>query len=422
MSPADSSKRGETSQRRYLAFIVAQRLYALPTELVFEVIRIPPRAHVPEAPKALLGLVNLRGAVLPLVSLRILLGLDETEATETSRAIVFDNAAPVALLADAIVSLVSVDAAHITTRASILCAEAGEQLKGAFQHLALDRVAKILDVPPLLDRAFAQAARPVRQTAKFEATQRRADETVRALSSEVGAGSREENASKQGNLESFRFHLNRNDSSKSSALVTFDVSDQEFALNLEAVQEIIPMPDGVADLPGADTVVLGVVEFRDELLPLLSLRALLGFSAARALNTREKVVITYIGGAKVGLVADRAREIIYAEAAKISPVPPALAARMGGEARTKAIYQGGVGRRPVSILAPEQLFSKDIMQRLQSTQAAQAQSKPEVRRRGTQVPRVSAGKRRIWLCRLTLSSKWRAFPKKSLGRQRRRNF
>jgi purine-binding chemotaxis protein CheW len=50
---------------------------------------------------------------------------------------------------------------------------------------------------------------------------------------------------------------------------------------------------------------------------------------------------------------------------------------VGAEARTKAIYQGGVGRRPVSILAPEQLFSKDIMQRLQSTQAAQAQSKPE---------------------------------------------
>jgi purine-binding chemotaxis protein CheW len=56
--------------------------------------------------------------------------------------------------------------------------------------------------------------------------------------------------------------------------------------------------------------------------------------------------------------------IIQAEARLIDPAPSMLAARTGGEARIKAIYRGDGGRRLVSVLAPEQLFREDVMQRL----------------------------------------------------------
>ena len=45
-------------------------------------------------------------------------------------------------------------------------------------------------------------------------------------------------------------------------------------------------------------------------------------------------------------------------------MPPVIQARSGGEARIKSIYRGEEGRRLVSILAPEQLFREDVMQRL----------------------------------------------------------
>jgi len=43
--------------------------YALAADVVSEVIALPPVARVPQAPRGLLGLANLRGAVLP-VALR----------------------------------------------------------------------------------------------------------------------------------------------------------------------------------------------------------------------------------------------------------------------------------------------------------------------------------------------------------------
>ena len=119
---------------------------------------------------------------------------------------------------------------------------------------------------------------------------------------------------------------------------------------------------------------LGVMAYRDTLLPLLSLRGLLGFAAAPPEGDAGKVVVTKVGGALVGLVADRMRAIVPADPALIEPTPPMLAARTGGETQIKAIYRGDGGRRLISILAADQLFREDVMARLGSADAGTAAS------------------------------------------------
>src|SRR4051794_36042662 len=99
--------------QRYLTFRSDDRLYALPAVQVAEVIRPTALARVPLAPDSLLGLANLRGAVMPVASIRSLLGLAQANATSASRLIVLDGAAPVALEVDAVATLVNVPASAI---------------------------------------------------------------------------------------------------------------------------------------------------------------------------------------------------------------------------------------------------------------------------------------------------------------------
>ena len=106
--------------------------------------------------------------------------------------------------------------------------------------------------------------------------------------------------------------------------------------------------------------------FRDTLLPLLSLRGLLGFTGRAERADREKIVVTRVGGALVGLLADRMRSIFPADADLIEKIPPVLSARAGGEAKISAIYRGENGRRLVSVLAPA-FFREDVMQRLKTS-------------------------------------------------------
>src|ERR1700761_53170 len=90
------------ARRQFLTFRLEGRRYAVAVADVEEVIRLPAIARVPQSPLGLLGLANLRGAVLPVASGRGLLGQPQGSATERSRAIVLEGQAPVALAVDSI--------------------------------------------------------------------------------------------------------------------------------------------------------------------------------------------------------------------------------------------------------------------------------------------------------------------------------
>jgi len=332
MADLGAAAEAESGALRFLTFRMGERLYALPAEEVVEVIRIPQVARLPQAPKGLMGLANLRGSVLPVASLRGLLG-EGTESGSASRAVVLDGASPVALAVDSVEALVSVEAERVETKPAEIAAEPGERLRGVFQTAGGGPVARVLDAAGLLETAFARTARTDRQAAPATAAGRLAVETAEVAQA-------------------------------AEKLVTFDVAGQEFALPLEAVQEVVIAPETVAAVPRAEAVVLGVAAYRDTLLPLLSLRTLLGFPPAAGTDGREKVLVTAVGGVLVGLVADRMRAIVPADPACLEPTPPMLAARTGGESRIKAIYRADGGRRLISILSPDQLFREDVMLRL----------------------------------------------------------
>jgi len=318
--------------------------YALAADVVSEVIALPPVARVPQAPRGLLGLANLRGAVLPVASLRGLIGAPETaDASGERRAIVLDHGAPVALVVDAVEGLVTVDAEQIKTDPAALAARQGERLKGAFTatSAAGAEAVKILDVGALIDAAFVPHARVQRGRAAVETTSPAAEQAV----------------------------------DERRRLVSFEIGGQEYALPLDAVQEVLDAPEVLAALPASEDLVLGVAPYRDTLLPVLSLRGLLGFARGAA-SGREKVIVARVSGALVGLLADRVQRIFPAEDNLIEPVPAVLRARAGGEARISAMYRGEEGQRLVAILAPAQLFREDVMQRL-SAGISTATAQPE---------------------------------------------
>ena len=339
-----------SSANRFLTFRVEGQLYALPSENVSEVIRVPALARVPQGPAALLGLANLRGSVLPVAGLRELLGKQSAPELPTARAIVLDVGAPVALVVDSVATLESVDIEQIEKRQAEVGAQGVEKLVGGFASGPDKQVAKILDIKALLDAAFVN----------------------RTSANRTGAGRSAAKPRERQILAGTRLGDGAQQNIKTETLVTFEVAGQEFALPLGVVQEILPAPSsGVTAVVRAEAVVLGITSVRDTLLPLLSLRGLLGFAPAPAAEDREKIVVMKVGNTQVGLVADRAREIVAADVARMEPIPAALAARTGGESRIRSIYRGEAGRRLISILSPEQFFREDVMQRLTAHQKTQ---------------------------------------------------
>jgi purine-binding chemotaxis protein CheW len=80
--------------------------YALPINNVSEIIRIMEVTQVPNMPEYCTGIINLRGSVVPVISLGLRLGLGESEVTKDSRIIVVEqNGQKIGLTVDSVYSV-----------------------------------------------------------------------------------------------------------------------------------------------------------------------------------------------------------------------------------------------------------------------------------------------------------------------------
>jgi purine-binding chemotaxis protein CheW len=154
-----------------------------------------------------------------------------------------------------------------------------------------------------------------------------------------------------------------------ASLLSFFLGQQEYALPLDRVREIIPLPDDISELPRPETAVLGVMTLRDRLLPIVSLRALLGLPVGGQRQQRAKVVVVSLGDGVVGVVVDATREIVRVDPELIDPAP-ALLTRGEGEAEISSICRLDNGRRLIALLSPDHLFRSDLVRRILAEQGS----------------------------------------------------
>ena len=135
---------------RMVTFSLDGHLYGVDVDAVQEVLRGLPRTRIPLAPHTLAGLINLRGQVLCAIDLRAQLNLPPRDADDEPMLVVIRVAGePVALLVDAIGSVVDVDTDQFEAPPDTLTGASRDMLLGAYK--LEDRLLLALDV----DRAAA---------------------------------------------------------------------------------------------------------------------------------------------------------------------------------------------------------------------------------------------------------------------------
>jgi purine-binding chemotaxis protein CheW len=307
---------------------------------VAEIIRLPPLAHMPLGPRSLLGLANLRGLVLPVVSLRRLIGLTDAPMDQAARVVVVDRGAPVGFVVDGVEALLRLPAAEMDAGAAGAGRIDPDFLAGVVKGREGESSIKILDPERLLRDQFARLGVTATRNAARVAF------TVEARKQVAAAPQRQ------------------------TSLVSFTLGTQEYALPVERVREIIPLPEHVSEVAGAETAVIGVVTLRGSLLPLVSLRLLLGLPAGEGRADRGKVVVVSMGKTHVGVVVDRTRQILRIDPAVVDPAP-VLLTRGAGDAEIESICRLDDGERLVAVLSPDRLFRSELVRRVLSETAGE---------------------------------------------------
>ena len=86
-----------------VVFNIGKELYGVGIESVHEIVKVPDITQVPDAPRFLEGVINLRGKIIPVVDLRKRLNLQGKDRNKSSRVLITENEGRlIGLLVDAV--------------------------------------------------------------------------------------------------------------------------------------------------------------------------------------------------------------------------------------------------------------------------------------------------------------------------------
>lgn len=309
--------------RQFVTFLVGEEVFAVDMSPVQEIIRVPEVVRVPLAPTSLEGLANLRGKVLPIISLRHLFGFAARDHDDASRALVIDIGQPLGFVVDRVASVVGVEPSRIEPVGSISGTVDTELLSGLIKDVGGHAMIMVLDFAKLIGREFAAIA-----------------QVARSAAVSAGLGTRDE--------------AEDEDSSDELQLVSFEVAGQEYAIAIENVQEIVQVPEQIIHVPRSEAHVLGVMSLRNRLLPLVSLRRMFALPA-QAADEHSRIVVVALGSVSVGVVMDSVNEVLRVARSDVEPMP-GLLAREGELADISDICRLDGGKRLVSIISTDNLF------------------------------------------------------------------
>ncbi len=169
MSPVNSNRPpmamndASGASHQVLTFCLGSETYAVDILLVQEIRGWTPVTRLPQSPSYMLGMLNLRGSIVPVMDMRMRFGLEQAPFTPLTVIVVLSvptssGRREFGLVVDSVSDVVDIDAADLKETPSLGTKASVELIKGL--AAVSDRMLILLNVDELIRRDLAQAELP----------------------------------------------------------------------------------------------------------------------------------------------------------------------------------------------------------------------------------------------------------------------
>ncbi len=316
----ETGGRSAVTLRAFLSFRVAGQLYGLPLEYIREVAPFKgDLAIVAKADEAMIGLIKLRDAVLPLMSLASLMGLEANRVDGSSRIIVIEHGGD-------LIGLV-VDEMEIIHRLSQHAIDAVPAvLQRGRGDAQIDAIGRIADGQRLIsilspEKLFGHRA------------------VAQVISQKMGTRSMERTPQEEGAVEQF---------------LIFQLGEEYYGLPVGSVDEVTRVPSDVTRIPGAPSFVMGVTNLRGRAVPLIDQRSRFDMPAS-AQSAKARAIIVTMGTLQAGFIVDSVSEVRPVPTANLFAAPEFSSVRTDVFDRIAHIEADG---RMILLVDPQELLTR----------------------------------------------------------------
>lgn len=331
------------TERQLVTFLMGEDEFGADIMDVKEIIRVPEITKVPNAPGYVEGACNLRGNVLPIVDGRTRFNLERKPRDEYSRVLVIDvNGKATGIIVDKVSEVTRVNTAQIEEPPQIVRSVDSDYLNGVVKLDNGKRLVMLLDVVRAL--------------------------TVNNSEKEQSSGADEDPRANNGAMQGVHA-----ESIEEEQLVSFLLDNEEYAIGIMKVKEIIRVPQ-IVKVPNCETYIEGVVSIRNDLLPIINLRTYFGLDHI-SISDHSRILIVDMGGFTAGIMVDKISEVLRIPAHAIQP-PPRFSSQSGEQ--LKGVAKLNNGNRMILMLEPSKLISADEIREITGVEAAGEQAADEM--------------------------------------------
>ena len=119
----------------WVTFVLDRETFGLPVTHVVEILRVSSITRVPHAPYTVRGVMNMRGRVLPVIDLRVRIGMAEIPITESARVLVVSSRGRLlGLLVDSVQQVLRIDRLAVQPPPPDVMTEQSDYIVGVY-HL-----------------------------------------------------------------------------------------------------------------------------------------------------------------------------------------------------------------------------------------------------------------------------------------------
>ncbi|TAG98014.1 MAG: purine-binding chemotaxis protein CheW [Oscillatoriales cyanobacterium] len=310
---------------------------------VREIFFLPELTAIAEAPEDIVGAIDLRGEILPVMDLNLRFGYVWQEYAVTDSAIVIEwQESKVGIIVNQVREVKDISQDSITPQLSY-----GRDNGQASNHFVAGFARCKSDIIMLLnlDRLIryspekSDESLPV-STSDGGMEEARAEADIENLQREINAkmlganakllskhhvfcpqATPEEKAIFQSRADNLRLQGEEENSAANISLAVFALNSEYFGINLDVVREFTDIRQ-VTPIPCTPDRIVGNMNLRGEIVTLVDIRSVLNMSAAA--NYLSKAIVIEVANLVTGIVVDEILDIIYLNLSEIAPVPAAL--------------------------------------------------------------------------------------------------
>ncbi len=322
--------------KSYLIFLHNNCFYGVEALSVREIFLLPEVTAIAEMPDSIIGMINLRGDVLPIMDLNLRFGYQQQEYSLTDSLVVIEwQQSTIGIIVNQVYEVKDIPATEITTE---IYSQGELSDRGSDRNHKLHLVTGVAKLEEKLITLLSSnnLIRYMEEVAEFSINDRdnigalvKKNSLEKAEYKEYSKlifcpnATSQERAIFQERAKNLRLETQSQDFSNLIPLAVIGLNEEYFGINLAVVREFTNIHK-VTPIPCTPEHIFGNINLRGEIVTLLDIRGVLNMPIQATESNKNKAVIFEVDDLVAGIRVDEVFDVMYLNPLDIKSIPTAI--------------------------------------------------------------------------------------------------